>query len=188
MTTHAIVARYGTTARLGHWLSALLLVGSFTLGYVMTELAMSPTKLKYFSYHKWIGVTVFALAALRLAWRLWARAPALPTAMRAWERHIAAATHGLLYLLLLLVPLSGWLMSSAKGFQTVYLGRWPIPDLIGKNAELGKALQGVHELLSTLLLLLIALHVLAALKHHFIDRDEVLARMVPGLAPRSRRD
>jgi cytochrome b561 len=184
----AAAQQYSNTARLGHWLSVLLLAGSFTLGYVMTELAMSPTKLKYFSYHKWIGVTVFALAVLRLGWRLRTQAPSLPATMPAWERSIAAATHGLLYLLLLLVPLSGWLMSSAKGFQTVYLGRWPIPDLIGKDAELGGVLQGVHEQLSTLLLILIALHVLAALKHHFIDRDEVLARMVPGLGPRSRRD
>jgi len=177
---------YGRTAQLGHWLTALLLVGSFWLGYTMTDMALSPTRLRYFSYHKWIGVTVFALALLRLAWRLRAPPPALPATMAAWERRAARIAHVLLYLLLLAIPLSGWLMSSAKGYQTVYLGLLPIPDLIGKDKALGEQLEEVHELLATGLLYLVAVHALAALKHHFIDRDAVLAGMLPGLRPRRR--
>lgn len=175
---------YGPAVQLGHWLTVLLIAGSFWLGYTMTDLAASPTKLKFFSWHKWIGVTVFGLALLRLAWRQWAGAPSLPAQMQRWEQHLARAAHVLLYLLLLALPLSGWLMSSAKGYQTVYLGLLPIPDLIGKDAALGEFLEELHELLGTVLLVVIGLHAAAALKHHFIDRDDVLARMIPGLRPR----
>lgn len=177
---------YGPAARLGHWLTVLLLIGSFVLGYTMVDLAPSPAKLKYFAWHKWIGVTVFALALARLLWRQWTGVPALPATMRAWERHVAVAVHVLLYLLLLAAPLSGWLMSSAKGYQTVYLGVLPIPDLIGKNVELAHFLEELHELLVTSLLVVIGLHAAAALKHYFVDRDEVLGRMLPGLRPRVR--
>lgn len=178
--------RYGTTARTGHWLTLLLLAGAFALGWTMTGMAVSPTRLKLFSYHKWIGVTVFALALLRILWRQWARPPPLPATMPRWERVAAQLSHWALYGLLLAIPLSGWLMSSAKGFQTVYLGMLPIPDLVGRDRALGETLEGVHELLGTLLLFAVALHAAAALKHHFLDRDDVLARMVPGLKPRQR--
>lgn len=173
--------RYSGTAQLAHWLTALLLIGSFSLGYVMTDLAMSPTKLKLFSYHKWLGVTIFMLVILRLLWRLRVKPPPLPDAMARWERRLAAFTHGLLYVLLFAVPLSGWLMSSAKGFQTVYLGWLPIPDVIGKNREWAGWLQATHETLTSIMLGLVALHVAAALKHHFINRDGVLLRMLPRL-------
>lgn len=177
---------YGPAAQLGHWLTVLLIAGGFWLGFTMVDLAASPTKLQYFAWHKWIGVTVFGLALLRLGWRQWTGAPALPLQMPGWERAVARAVHVLLYLLLIAVPLSGWLMSSAKGFQTVYLGLLPIPDLLGKNRELGEFLEEMHELLTTTLLVMIGLHAAAALKHHFVDRDEVLARMIPGLRPRGR--
>jgi cytochrome b561 len=160
-----------------------LLLGSFSLGFYMEDLAMSPTRLKLYAYHKWIGVTIFALVALRLAWRLWSPPPPLPGSMPAWERRAAEISHRLLYLMLFAVPLSGWLMSSAKGFQTVLFGVLPIPDLLSKNPPLGAALEEVHWMLNKMLLGLVSLHIAAALKHHFVDRDEVLARMTPGLTP-----
>lgn len=172
-------AAYSWPAKLAHWLVAVLILTNFTLAWIMVDMKISPTTLKLFSYHKWIGVTVFVLAVLRLAWRLYRRPPPLPTHMRAWERRTAEITHRLLYLLLFAVPLSGWLMSSAKGFQTVYLGRLPIPDLLGKDPALGAALTEVHLALNWLLAILLAMHVGAALKHHFIDRDDVLRRMLP---------
>jgi cytochrome b561 len=171
--------RYGGVALTAHWLTVLLLAGSFTLGYVMTDMAISPTKLKLFSYHKWIGVTIFGLVALRLLWRLFVTPPALPATMAAWERRLASLTHGLLYALLFAVPLSGWLMSSAKGFQTVYFGVWPIPDLLGKDKALAGFFEATHEFLTSVMLGLVALHAVAALKHHFINRDGVLLRMLP---------
>lgn len=171
--------RYGAVAQSAHWLTVLLLVGAFTLGFTMTEMAMSPTRLKLYAYHKWIGVTVFALVALRLLWRLLKGAPAYPATMAPWERRLAGLTHGLLYLLLFAAPLSGWLMSSAKGFQTVYFGVLSLPDLLAKDKELGHLLEDVHELLTSTMLGLVALHLAAVVKHQFLDRDGVLRRMLP---------
>ncbi|MEQ1439190.1 cytochrome b [Fontimonas sp. SYSU GA230001] len=173
------VERYGAPAQLLHWLTALLVLGVFAVGFYMVGLNVSPLRLRLFSYHKWIGVTVFALALLRLAWRLVAPPPALPATMPAWERQAAAIGHRLLYLLVLAVPLSGWLMSSAKGFQTVYLGVLPIPDALAKNPPLGAALEAVHWGLNKMLLAMVCVHIAAALKHQFIDRDGVLLRMLP---------
>lgn len=162
-----------------HWLIAFAIVGTFALGLYMHELPLSPQKLKLYSWHKWAGVTIFLCVVLRLAWRFSHRAPELPAAMPAWQRKVAEATHVLLYLLMFAVPLSGWLMSSAKGFQTVWFGVLPLPDLLGKNKELGDLLQEVHELLNFSMAALVVAHLGAALKHHFVDRDDVLSRMLP---------
>ncbi len=170
---------YTATAKTLHWLMALLLVGLVTLGVYMHELPLSPRKLQLYSWHKWAGVTVFLLVALRLAWRLGHRPPALPGTMPRFLRRVASATHGLLYLLMFAIPLSGWLMSSAKGFQTVYFGVLPLPDLLAKDAALGDALQQLHFGLNLLFAVLVIGHAGAALKHHFIHRDDILARMLP---------
>jgi cytochrome b561 len=165
-----------------HWLIAIAIIGTFALGLYMHELPLSPQKLKLYSWHKWAGVTIFLFVMLRLVWRLSHRPPEMPAGMPAWQRKAAAATHVLLYLLMLAVPLSGWLMSSAKGFQTVWFGVLPLPDLLDKNKELGDLLQEVHEVLNFTMAALVIAHLGAALKHHFIDRDDVLARMLPFLA------
>ena len=178
------VQRYGTGARSAHWLTFLLLIGSFSLGYYMADLPSSPLRAQLFSYHKWLGVTIFAVVAARLAWRWLNPPPPLPASMPAWEKLAADISHHLLYVFVIAMPLTGWLMSSAKGFQTVYFGVLPIPDLIHKNPPLGKALEEVHGALAVMFLVLIGLHAAAALKHHFIDRDDVLARMTPGVTPR----
>jgi cytochrome b561 len=162
-----------------HWLIAFAIIGSFSLGLYMHELPLSPQKLKFYSWHKWAGVTIFLCVMLRLGWRLAHRPPELPAAIPAWQRSVAAATHVLLYLLMFAVPLSGWLMSSAKGFQTVWFGVLPLPDLLQKDADLGDLLQQIHMLLNYCMAALVAAHLGAALKHHFIDRDEVLAHMIP---------
>ncbi len=175
--------RYGAVAQTVHWLMAFMLVGSFSLGFYMHEMAVSPLRLKLFSYHKWLGVLVFALVVLRLVWRWTHRPPPLPAHMPHWEKRAAEITHRLLYLFLFAAPLSGWLMSSAKGFQTVLFGVLPIPDLLSKNPPLGAALSEVHETLIWMLLSVAGLHAAAALKHHFIDRDDVLVRMTPFLRP-----
>ena len=170
--------RYTGPAIAAHWIVALLILAAWPLGVYMHELPLSPTKLKLYSYHKWIGITVLLLFVPRLLWRITHRPPAaLP--MPAWQHKIAEATHHLLYLLMVLVPLSGWLMSSAKGFQTVYFGVLPLPDLVAKNDDLGHLLKEVHEALNFGLLTLVGLHVAGALKHHLIDRDATLRRMLP---------
>ena len=105
--------------------------------------------------------------------------------MKNWEKFAAESVHYLLYVLIFAVPVSGWLMSSSMGFQTVWLGVLPLPDLVGKNKELADVLHEVHEMLNYLMLGLVFAHVGAALKHHFIERDDILVRMVPFLRRKS---
>jgi cytochrome b561 len=174
----ATVARYGAVAIALHWLVATALFVTFPLGLYMADLPLSPRKLTLVSYHKWIGVTVLALMSLRLAWRLTHRPPPLP-AMPAWQRRAAMLAHWMLYGLLLTIPLSGWLYSSAVGVPTVYLGLWQLPDLVGKDKALAEALKLAHKSLNFTLLALVVVHVAAAIKHHFVDRDGLLARMRP---------
>lgn len=175
---------YTRTAIALHWLVAVLILAALPLGLIMTEMPLSPQKLKFYSWHKWLGVTVFLLVLLRLSWRIIHRPPPLPTSMPVWQRQAASATHWLLYALMLMIPLTGWLMSSAKGFQTVYLGIIPIPDLLAKDEGLGEILATLHAMLAYLLMVLLVVHVAAAVKHHWVDRDEVLARMLPWIKPR----
>jgi len=169
---------YTGIAIIFHWLIALLFFTAFPLGIYMADLPLSPTKLQLYSYHKWIGITVLMLAILRVLWRISHRPPALPASLPRWQQIATHAVHHSLYLLLLLIPISGWLMSSAKGFQTVWFGILPLPDLVAKNKALGNFLQETHELLNFTLMGLVSLHILAALKHHFIDHDGILVRML----------
>jgi cytochrome b561 len=173
---------YTRTAVSLHWLIAVLVFAGWGLGFYMADLPASPAKLRYVSWHKWIGISVFLLALLRAAWRATHAPPALPVAMQRWQAAAARISQFLLYVLLLVIPLSGWLMSSAKGFQTVYFGLLPLPDLLDKDEALGKFLAEIHELLGWTLATLVAVHSAAALKHHFLDRDDVLRRMLPALA------
>jgi cytochrome b561 len=165
-----------------HWLMAIAIIGLFVLGVYMHELPLSPQKLKLYSWHKWAGVCVFVLALVRLAWRRYHRPPALPDRMPRLEQIVAHAGHHLLYLLMFAVPLSGWLMSSAKGFQTVLFGVLPLPDLLEKNQPLGDLLQTLHWGLNMLLAAIVLGHVAVALKHHFIGKDDILTRMLPRFA------
>ena len=174
--------RYTSTAKALHWLMTLLFFGLLALGFYMHDLPLSPEKLKLYSWHKWAGVTAFLLVWLRLLWRVTHRPPALPASMSRQMQLVAHAGHGLLYVLMIAIPLSGWLMSSAKGFQTVWFGVLPIPDLLGKNKEIGDLLQTVHMSLNLLFVTVIAGHIGAALKHHYIDRDDILTRMLPAHA------
>lgn len=169
--------RYSPPAVVLHWLIALLIFATFPLGLYMADLSLSPEKLKLISYHKWIGVTVFMLAGLRVAWRLTHTPPPLPASVAGWQRRVSIIVHGLLYLLILVIPVSGWLMSSAKGVPTVWFGVLPLPDLIGKDKALGHLLEDVHVTLNYTLLALVVLHVAGALQHHFIERQPFLQRM-----------
>jgi cytochrome b561 len=172
-------ARYSLPAIVLHWLIFALIAAGAALAFYMTDLPLSPLKLKYYSWHKWIGVSIFIAAVVRLLWRLCRRAPALPAAMPAWQQRAAHALHGLLYVLLFAIPLSGWLYSSAAGVPTVYFGVIPLPDLLERDKALAETLKAIHEALNYMLFTLVAAHAGAALKHHFIDGDDVLAHMLP---------
>jgi cytochrome b561 len=180
MTMTTTQPRYNAPAMFLHWLMALLLISLFGIGLYMADLPLSPWKLKIYSWHKWLGVSAFLLVLLRLVWRFRHRQPQLPITTSPLMRTAAHIGHAALYLLMVIVPLSGWLMSSAKGFQTVYFGVLPIPDLLAKDPSLGELLQETHEILNYLFIGLVLIHLAAALKHQFIDKDNVLARMLPG--------
>ena len=172
-------AVYTRTAAVLHWLVALGIFSAFPLGLYMHDLPLSPRKLQLYSYHKWLGLCLLLLVLLRLAWRRWHAPPPLAATTPSWQRAAAQGTHHLLYLLMLLVPLSGWTMSSALGFPVVLFGVLPLPDLVGKNKELGELLKTVHAWLNYAMLSLVVLHVAAAVQHHFLIRDDTLLRMLP---------
>ncbi|HSD61314.1 MAG TPA: cytochrome b [Burkholderiales bacterium] len=185
MSAEKPAERYAPVAVFLHWAVALLIFCSFPVGLYMVDLKLSPWKLRIYSYHKWIGVTVFLLVLARVAWRTGHAAPPLPASVPAWERHLAGSMHLLLYLLLFAIPLSGWLFSSAAGVQTVYFALLPLPDLVPKDKMLADLFRFIHMFLNYSFAGLVGLHAAAALKHHFLDRDTVLTRMVPGLNPRN---
>jgi cytochrome b561 len=170
--------RYSATAIALHWLTAGLIVTGFTLGLSMVGLPFGRQKLQWYAWHKWVGITVWLITCGRLAWRWTHPAPPMEPMPR-WQRDAAAVSHAFLYGLLLVIPISGWLYSSAAGVQVVYLGLVPLPDLVSKDRPLADALRTVHVTLNFTLLTLVCIHSAAALKHHFVDRDAVLTRMLP---------
>ena len=174
---HGMNTTYTPVAKGFHWSMAVLIVGALALGLYMHDLPLSPQKLKLYSWHKWLGVTLFVMVWLRLAWRVTHPPPPPPETVKPGLQRLARGGHALLYVLMIALPLSGWLMSSAKGFQTVWFGVVPIPDLIGRNNEVGDFFQAVHKALTLVLMLTLAGHIAAALWHHFVLRDDTLRRI-----------
>ena len=174
--------RYSPIAIALHWLLAIAILGSFSVGLYMSDLAMSPTRLKLFNWHKWAGITILALSALRLLWRLSHRPPA-DVPMPAWQQRAAHLTHYLLYALFFAVPLAGWAYSSAAGFPVVVYGVIPLPDFVPVDKPLAGVLKALHHLLAFGLGFAVLVHIGAALKHQFIDRDGLLLRMWPRNTP-----
>ena len=172
--------RYTPTAIALHWVAAALIFCGFSLGLFMTGLEVTPAKFRYFAWHKWIGITVFLLAAARLAWRAAHPALPLPATMPAWQVRASRIAHAALYVLMLVIPLSGWIYSSSTGVSVSYLGLIDLPDLVAKDRETAKILLLLHKSLNYTLAAVVTLHIAAALKHHFVDRDDVMARMLPG--------
>jgi cytochrome b561 len=172
-------ARYSVTAQIFHWLIAALIITQFVLAKMQEHLPLGVRKLALLARHKSVGMTILMLAILRLAWRLRHRAPPLPSAMRPYERWAAQATHAAFYVLLFAMPLTGWMMSSAKNYSVSWFGLFTWPNLIGKNEQAFEVLRSTHDIMSNVLFAIAVLHILAALKHHFWDRDDVLLRMIP---------
>ena len=173
--------RYHPVSIAFHWLLALMILGSLGMGLYMTGLPFSPTRLKLYNWHKWAGMTILMLSAARLLWRLTHQPPA-DAPMPAWQRLAAHGAHWALYALFFAVPLAGWAYSSAAGFPIVLYGVLPLPDWVAPNRELAEAIKPLHRWLAYALATVTTLHVAAALKHHFIDRDGLLHRMRPGRA------
>ena len=170
--------QYTPVAKALHWLLALGIIGVFCVGVYMHDLPFSPQRLKLFNWHKWAGVTILALSAIRLLWRLTHRPPA-DVPMPAWQRIAAHGTHFLLYVLFFAVPLVGWAYSSSAGFPIVLFGVLQLPDFVAPDKALSEAIKPWHGYLAYAMATLVVLHTAGALKHQFVDRDGLLSRMLP---------
>ncbi len=181
--TDRSVHRYDGVAQLFHWLIAVLIFVAFGLGWYMTDLdPVDPETFRLYQIHKGIGVTILALAVLRLVWRLTHPAPPLPETMKGWERLAATGAHWALYGLIFLQPILGILQSNAANFPIVLFGNIELPALIGQDKAVGERLLGLHHLVAKLMALLILAHIGASLRHHIMLKDDVLRRMLPGAA------
>jgi cytochrome b561 len=178
----AIQQRYSKIAIAFHWAIALMIIGLIVFGILMTN-PETPNRFMLYQLHKSFGVTVLILSVLRLLWRLKHKPPALPDGMKAWEVAAAKFTHIAFYAIMIGMPLLGWAMVSASplpiGTELFWTVPWPDLPLIPESKELEDVFKGLHENIGKLTIVLILLHVGAALKHHFVIKDSVLARMVP---------
>lgn len=172
-------ATYGAAARALHWIVAALLLVQFPLGVLGADLPLGIERLITLSRHKSLGMTLLALVLLRLAWRLADPPPALPAGITPRARRLARSAHLAFYVLLVLVPLLGWIGSSASNLTVSWFGWFTFPDLVGTDPGLAQLVKTCHAWLAWLLLALITVHVVAALRHHFVLHDDVLARMLP---------
>ena len=172
---------WGTIAKNFHWWMAALIFAQFALGPMAANWHLSPTKLQLFIWHKSIGMLILVLLVARLWWRAASVTPALPDAMRAWERRAAQASHGLLYALLIALPMSGWVINSAANIPFRIFGLVRLPAITQPDQEAAELFERVHVGLVIVLVLLLVVHVVAALRHHFVKRDAVLARMLPSM-------
>ena len=171
---------WGAVARGFHWVIAALILAQFVIGSVAEEMKLTPAKLDLFVWHKSIGVTILALAVLRLLWRLANPPPAMPAGTPRWEQRLAALGHWALYALIFVVPISGWLVSDASRVPFKAYFVLPMPDLIETSRSLQEAAEEVHEVLTMTLLVVVIEHITAALRHHFLLHDDVLRRMLTG--------
>jgi len=169
---------WGVVARAFHWVMAILIIGQVVLGKYAHELGRTPQKLDLMMWHKSIGITLLLLVILRLLWALINSRPLPDAAVSAWERAAARLSHFGLYVLMFAVPLSGWLMNSAKNVPLSLYRLIPWPALIGPNESLGEDLEEWHEGLVATILVLLLIHAAAALWHHFVRKDKVLRRML----------
>ncbi len=174
------LARWGSVAQLLHWAIVVLIVTQFVLAYTSQSLPLGMAKLAMLARHKSWGITILALAIIRLVWRLVNRqSPPLPNTLKLWERLAAHVTHYGLYILLFAMPITGWAMSSARQFPVSWFSLVQLPDFVAPNRPLYDVLHSVHMWLSWTLIAIAVLHIGAALKHHFVLRDDVLRRMLP---------
>jgi len=174
--------RWNRFAQLLHWLIALLIVGLGAVGLTMTAMAPSPDKVNVYLLHKSFGITVLVLVGLRLVWRLaTTRPPEVPGP--AWQRWSASAVHFALYVMMFVMPLSGWLFNSASNFPLRWFWLVKVPALWGPDPVVKHWAREVHEYGFWVLAALVTLHAAAAFKHHYVDHDETLLRMLPGMPP-----
>ena len=168
--------RFGLVAILLHWTMALLMIGMLILGLYMVDLPISLEKLNLYGWHKEIGLLVLALVLFRLYWRLINTLPRLDIPL--WEIIAARLMHWTFYVFMFAMPLTGWLLTSAAGLPVSFFGLFTLPNLVAPSEDLRILFTNIHYWLSFALIAAIAMHSAAALKHHFINKDDVLKRMI----------
>jgi|SRR6266850_386016 len=179
------IDRYGAVAQTLHWLIVALIVVQVTTALLALDMPFGPHKADMLARHKSFGMTILMLVALRLLWRLMNPVPQLPVSLKPYERGLAHVSHYLLYLLLFAMPLSGWVMSVAKNYPVSWFHLFTWPNPVAPDKELAESMEEVHKTLAWILGGAVSIHILAALRHHFVLKDDVLKRMLPAKEPRS---
>ncbi len=168
-----------------HWLTLILILGLALVGLNMDDLPNGPQKIQVYALHKSFGLTVLALTVIRLSWRLFSVTPDTVPNTPVWQEWIAKLVHAALYVLLFAMPISGWLYNSAAGFPLKYFGLFSLPKLSGYDPQLKELARESHETIFYIMAVLLLMHAGAALKHHYLDKDNTLTRMLPWLAKKS---
>jgi cytochrome b561 len=178
--------RYGAVSQAMHWLIVALILTQYTLatlaknaGNDTTHPAAALQQLALLARHKSVGLTIFALAVLRLLWRWYSPPPPFPATMARWQVNTARLTHYAFYLLLFLLPMSGLVMSAASNYPVSYFGLFTIPNVVAPDETLKDIMKERHVMLFNILVIVAIVHIVAAFKHHFVDRDDVMRRMLP---------
>jgi cytochrome b561 len=170
---------YGAVAKFLHWGIVILIIAQYVLAEAAEELEDGPDKFATIANHKSVGMLILLLMLARIGWKLANRGLPQPLPMARPQQIAAAAGHGILYLLLLALPLSGWLMSSAAGYPPAFFGLFEFPSLVGASHDLNETLEEVHETLFNAVVVVAVLHALAAIFHHVWMKDDTLRRMLP---------
>lgn len=170
------IQNYNAGSKVFHWSVALLILGLLIVGFWMGEFD-APFKYEVYGIHKALGMAVLVLGVLRIIWKIVTKSPKSLESHEKWEKVLSKSIHGVLFLLVVAMPLSGWVMSSAGGHPISFFGLFEFPSIVEKNREIGRAANQAHELIAYALLLCVGLHIVGALKHHVIDKDETLKRM-----------
>jgi cytochrome b561 len=178
MTFRNTTRSWGALSKALHWLIVLLIINQWVIAEYADGLA-GLAKLKALGLHKSFGMTILMLAVVRLLWRWMNPTPDLSAETKPWERILAKLSHFLLYALIFAMPITGWLMSSAKAYSVSWFNLFAFPNLVGKDDHLFELMRDVHHALFKVLVAVAVLHIAGALKHHFIDRNDVLKRMLP---------
>ena len=171
--------RYNSFAKLLHWTVGVTIIALLALGLYMVGMDHSDTRMQLYGLHKAVGVLVLGVMIIRVFWRIASQYPKSLATHKKWEKVLSKIVHGVLYVMAFSMPLSGWAMSSSYGYPVSMFGLFELPLLIEKDVLLGEDLALIHEIGGYALIAIIVLHVLGALKHHIIDKDNTIKRMLP---------
>lgn len=173
--------QYGVVTKSLHWIMALLVICLLGVGLYMGTMSLSAAKIQVYNLHKSLGICVLFLIIGRICWHIISRTPHFVETLKPWEKKAATLVHFSLYILLIAMPLSGWIFSSAAGRPVQFFGIFTLPDIVAPDENIAKTFRALHGYIGYALMALIAMHIAGALKHHFIDKDPTLKRMLPGL-------